>query len=149
MYHMGSDTRVLSAAIEEDSKLSEEFDEFQSKRGHISKSEAVRALLRSGLETQNQSTEEQTSGSDGVEMNLLEGNKILLVSLAYLLGSNTILTNAQVAFGETWGSIVFAFLGTVLIIGLAPVLYRELRKVVNDLTSERVEESTGEPLSSD
>lgn len=145
---MGDDTRVLSAAIEEDSKLSEEFDEFQSERGHISKSEAVRALLRSGLENERQSTERDPSKSQDVELNLLDGNMTLIFGIAFLLGSNTILQNLQAILPEPWGTAVFAAIGLGIIIGLLPVWVREFKKIVNQLRSRDVDKSTGEPRSS-
>lgn len=110
------ETKTVSAALEVDSKLFEEFEEYQEKNGMTSKSEAVRTLLRAGLAEQTDdddrdSHEEQaaqTSSSRAADW--IEGNEPIIFGFAFLIGAEGILSSLVAVAGGA-GSLLFAVLG--------------------------------------
>lgn len=54
---MAKDNKVLSAAVESDSNLANEFEEYREEKSMASNSEAVRHLIRAGLEAQTEGDE--------------------------------------------------------------------------------------------
>lgn len=126
---MSADTKTLSAAVEVDSELAEQFEEFREQNGMTSKSEAVRHLLRAGLAEQTDDSDEaeQTDDSDddddrdtlerqtpqtpsGRAADWIDGNEPIIFGFAFLVGAEGILSSMMSVAGA-YGSVLFAVLG--------------------------------------
>jgi hypothetical protein len=132
---MPQDTTTVSAKLESDSTLATEFEEYRDANGMTSKSEAVRHLLRAGLE---QEQSKQADGDDAdstasgqssgksatdpdISINLLRGNEPILFGLAYLFGAGDFRTATQSIAGPFWGQLLFAGIGVVIFASMMPM----------------------------
>lgn len=135
------ETKTVSAALEVDSELFEQFEQYQDANGMTSKSEAVRTLLRAGLNEEfdsdgdHDAPDEQpvqtSSGSPQIDIDLIRGNEPVLAGLAYLIGSDGILIASQAVAGDFWGSMIFAAIGIGIIISMIPLIVRALLKLAD------------------
>lgn len=117
---MSADTKTLSAAVEVDSELAEQFEEFREQNGMTSKSEAVRHLLRAGLAEQTDDSdddddrdtlERQTPQTpSGRAADWIDGNEPIIFGFAFLVGAEGILSSMMSVAGA-YGSVLFAVLG--------------------------------------
>lgn len=114
------ETKTVSAALEVDSKLFEEFEEYQEKNGMTSKSEAVRTLLRAGLAEQmhdddddRDARDEQTVQTSSRAADWIEGNEPIIFGFAFLIGADGILSSMTAVAGGG-GQIMFGVLGLLL-----------------------------------
>lgn len=118
---MSADTKTLSAAVEVDSELAEQFEEYREQNGMTSKSEAVRHLLRAGLAEQTvdddgddddrRPRDEQTiQTSSARAANWIDETKPIILGFAFLIGFEGILSS-MVAVAGGVGSVLFAVMG--------------------------------------
>lgn len=124
---MSADTKTLSAAVEVDSELAEQFEEFRDQNGMTSKSEAVRHLLRAGLAEQMDDSDDdddrnalerqtaQTSSSRAADW--IDGNEPIIFGFAFLIGAEGILSSLVAVAGGA-GTVLFAVLGLALSVWL-------------------------------
>lgn len=120
---MGSET--IAASVPKDSELYERFDEYRRSHAIVSKSEATRELLQVGLETEL---------DYGGNKTIVDGNESLLLTLAYIISAEQLLSVMIAVGGTVAGTIVFAAAGTLLVSWLITdyqprILYSRLRKV--------------------
>jgi hypothetical protein len=85
---MTENTTTFSAQVEEDAELVEQFEQYQTANAMTSKSEAVRTLIREGLEDTDTSDDSQTETDSDGNIPLLE--TALLSAIGSLVGSGTI-----------------------------------------------------------
>ena len=132
------ETKTVSAALEVDSKLFEEFEEYQEKNGMTSKSEAVRTLLRAGLAEQMHDDDDRDDSDDRTRVPTqtpARGDELqlqfpaltypLLSSVAFVVGSDGLLASLESVLGTTAGSWVFVFVGVQLVVWIAYAGLRE------------------------
>ena len=117
---MSADTKTLSAAVEVDSELAEQFEQFREQNGMTSKSEAVRHLLRAGLAEQmhdddddRDARDEQTVQTSSRAADWIEGNEPIIFGFAFLIGADGILSSMTAVAGGG-GEIMFGVLGLLL-----------------------------------
>jgi len=120
---MGSET--IAASVPKDSELYERFDEYRRSHAIVSKSEATRELLQVGLETEL---------DYGGNKTIVDGNESLLLTLAYIISAEQLLSVMVAVGGTVAGTVVFAAAGTLLVSWLITdyqprILYSKLRKV--------------------
>jgi len=101
---MGSET--IAATVPEDSHLWLRFEEYRRSRALASKSEAARELLTAGLELEL---------DYGGRKTLLDGNESLLLSLAFILSAESLITAFAIVFGSAAAAVIFAVLGTMIV----------------------------------
>lgn len=124
---MSRDLRTISARVDEDSDLAQQLDQYQAQNSMTSKSEAVRHLLRSGLEHEFEQpaddVDDEPDPSPGVadadadsgdsqpviDLNLIQGNEPIILGFAFLLGSNDILAALTAVAGGLGGLLFVAF----------------------------------------
>lgn len=132
---MSADTKTLSAAVEVDSELAEQFEEYREQNGMTSKSEAVRHLLRAGLademndddrDARDEQPDQTSSDSPQIDIDLIRGNEPALFGLAFVIGSDGFLSVMQAVAGAFWGSILFGITGVSIIVAMFPMMLREV-----------------------
>lgn len=137
---MPQDTKTVSAKLEADSTLATEFEEYRDANGMTSKSEAVRHLLRAGLEqeTPKQADDDaadstasgQSSGGSAndadISINLIRGNEPFLLGLTFVLGSESFLGVSESVAGDFWGSLLFAVIGVLIFASMLPMFFRSM-----------------------
>jgi hypothetical protein len=147
---MTRDTVTISAKLDSDSTLAEEFEEYREANSMTSKSEAVRHLLRAGLEqelpqqtdgdaadsTASGGASGQSAADPDISINLLRGNEPMLFGLAFILGSEGILTATQSVAGAFWGSMLFAAIGVVIFASLLPMFWRAVANVMDSSAAD-------------
>jgi hypothetical protein len=101
---MGSET--IAATVPEDSHLWLRFEEYRRSRALASKSEAARELLTAGLELEL---------DYGGRKTLLDGNESLLLSLAFILSAESLISAFAIVFGSAAAAVIFAALGTMIV----------------------------------
>ena len=135
---MSSETVAVSAQLRKDSKLAEDFEEYQEANSMTSRSEAVRHLMRAGLESEMSSNDDRASDVDAdqadadvqsPDINLIRGNEPILAGLAYVIGSDGFLAATTTVAGQYWGSILFVVVGVLILLSLAPMMYSAIRQV--------------------
>jgi hypothetical protein len=109
---------MLSTKVDEDSELAEEFEEFKESNSMYSKSEAIRTLMRAGLEQKQQETANESaseeSTSDGGTAPVLSTENLAYVSVAFYLGFQilpswlTSVEGVSLAIGVTGALILIA-----------------------------------------
>jgi hypothetical protein len=151
---MPQDTKTVSAKLDADSALATEFEEYREANGMTSKSEAVRHLLRAGLEQQrvDDSVDDdaqpdqpvQTSAdAQQVDINLIRGNEPILFGLAFVIGSDGFLTVTQSIAGQFWGSVLFAAIGATIFASMLPMFGRALFHLVQNSGTDDADASSG------
>jgi hypothetical protein len=140
---MPQETKTVSAKLEADSTLATEFEEYRDANGMTSKSEAVRHLLRAGLEQeQSQQTDDDAADSTAsgqsagksatdpdISINLLRGNVPVLFALAFVIRPEGFRSVTQSVAGPFWGSLLFAGIGVVIFASMMPMFVRALLDV--------------------
>jgi len=101
---MGSET--IAATVPDDSHLWLRFEEYRRSRALASKSEAARELLTAGLELEL---------DYGGRKTLLDGNESLLLSLAFILSAESLISAFALVFGSAAAAVIFAALGTMIV----------------------------------
>lgn len=143
---MPQDTKTVSAKLDADSTLATEFEEYRAANGMTSKSEAVRHLLRAGLEQeQSQQTDDDAADSTAsgqsagqsatdpdISINLIRGNEPILFGLAFVIGSEGFLTVTQSVAGAFWGSLLFAATGIVIFASMLPMIWPALSHIAQN-----------------
>jgi hypothetical protein len=119
---MGSET--IAATVPDDSHLWLRFEEYRRSRALASKSEAARELLTAGLELEL---------DYGGRKTLLDGNESLLLSLAFILSAESLISAFTLVFGVAIAAIIFATIGTLigtwLIYDYRPLITARFREV--------------------
>jgi len=115
----------LRSAQGRHSTLYERFEEYRRSRAIASKSEATRELLKSGLETELDYAGGRT---------IIDGNESLLLSLAFIVSAEDLLSVMITVGGTVSGTIVFAAAGTLLVSWLLAdyqpdIIFKRLRRV--------------------
>jgi hypothetical protein len=124
---MPPERTTLSAQVDSDTELEQQFEQFRDQNGMTSKSEAVRHLLRSGLEQEleqpddaaddgsAQSTRATTDAAHDaiIDINLIRGNEAIIFGFAFLVGSNGILSALTDVLGGL-GAAVWAVVALLL-----------------------------------
>jgi hypothetical protein len=127
---------TFSAQVPDDSGLADDFEEFRREKG-MNKSEAVRALMRQSLERE-LNDDVQPDQRDRDEFNQtktsadwIDGNEGILMGLAFLIGSDGILNSLQSIAGDTFGSVLYASLGAIIIAAMIPMFVRHVRQLLD------------------
>jgi len=118
-------SETIAASVPTDSTLYERFEEYRRSRAIASKSEATRELLNSGLETELDYAGGRT---------IIDGNESLLLSLAYIISAEELLSVMITVGGTVPGTVVFAAAGTLLVSWLLAdyqpdIIFKRLRRV--------------------
>jgi hypothetical protein len=118
-------SETIAASVPTDSTLYERFEEYRRSRAIASKSEATRELLQSGLETELDYAGGRT---------IIDGNESLLLSLAFIVSAEDLLSVMITVGGTVTGTIVFAGAGTLLVSWLLAdyqpeIIFKRLRRV--------------------
>ena len=118
-------SETIAASVPTDSTLYERFEEYRRSRAIASKSEATRELLQSGLETELDYAGGRT---------IIDGNESLLLSLAFIVSAEDLLSVMITVGGTVTGTIVFAAAGTLLVSWLLAdyqpeIIFKRLRQV--------------------
>jgi hypothetical protein len=118
-------SETIAASVPTDSTLYERFEEYRRSRAIASKSEATRELLQSGLETELDYAGGRT---------IIDGNESLLLSLAFIVSAEDLLSVMITVGGTVTGTIVFAAAGTLLVSWLLAdyqpdIIFKRLRRV--------------------
>jgi len=118
---------TISARVDADSDLAEQMEQYRSQNSMTSKSEAIRHLLRAGLEQELEQPDvdddrdvarDDADSSPSIDLNLIQGNEAIILGFAFLIGSNDILTTLTAIAGGM-GGWVFIFIGLLLSAWLA------------------------------
>lgn len=124
---MSRDLVTISARVDEDSDLAQEFDQYQKQNSMTSKSEAVRHLIRSGLEQELQqpdnaddadSAQSDSAPADAdnapiISVDVIRGNEPIIIGFAFLVGFNDILSGLTTVAGRA-GALLFMAIGLLL-----------------------------------
>jgi len=120
---MSRDLVTISARVDADSDLAEQMEQYRSQNSMTSKSEAVRHLLRAGLEQELEQPDDvvddardvapDDADSPTIDLNLIQGNEAIILGFAFLIGSNDILTTLTAIAGGM-GGWLFIFIGLLL-----------------------------------
>jgi len=119
---MSRDLVTISARVDADSDLAEQMEQYRSQNSMTSKSEAIRHLLRAGLEQELEQPDvdddrdvarDDADSSPSIDLNLIQGNEAIILGFAFLIGSNDILTTLTAIAGGM-GGWVFIFIGLLL-----------------------------------
>jgi metal-responsive CopG/Arc/MetJ family transcriptional regulator len=118
-------SETIAASVPTDSTLYERFEEYRRSRAIASKSEATRELLNSGLETELDYAGGRT---------IIDGNESILLSLAYIISAEELLSVMITVGGTAAGVVVFTALGTLLVSWLLAdyqpdIIFRRLRRL--------------------
>jgi len=118
-------SETIAASVPTDSTLYERFEEYRRSRAIASKSEATRELLKSGLETELDYAGGRT---------IIDGNESILLSLAYIISAEELLSVMITVGGTAAGVVVFTALGTLLVSWLLAdyqpdIIFRRLRRL--------------------
>jgi len=118
-------SETIAASVPTDSTLYERFEEYRRSRAIASKSEATRELLQSGLETELDYAGGRT---------IIDGNESLLLSLAFIVSAEDLLSVMITVGGTAAGVIIFAAAGTLLVSWLLAdyqpnIIFKRLRRV--------------------
>jgi len=118
-------SETIAASVPTDSTLYERFEEYRRSRAIASKSEATRELLQSGLETELDYAGGRT---------IIDGNESLLLSLAFIVSAEDLLSVMITVGGTVAGVIIFAAAGTLLVSWLLAdyqpnIIFKRLRRV--------------------
>lgn len=115
-------TTTLAANMSEDSETFEAFEEFQEKKGMTSKSEAVRSLIRDGLERElddygDDVRHDRDDRDEAVRReqsaDWIEGNEPIIMGFAFLIGADGILSALTGVVGAA-GAALFALTGILI-----------------------------------
>ncbi|MDR9412729.1 MAG: hypothetical protein RI531_08970, partial [Haloferacaceae archaeon] len=126
-------SETIAASVPTDSTLYERFEEYRRSRAIASKSEATRELLQSGLETELDYAGGRT---------IIDGNESLLLSLAFIVSAEDLLSVMITVGGTVTGTIVFAAAGTLLVSWLLAdyqpeIIFKRLRRVRSRIRARR------------
>jgi metal-responsive CopG/Arc/MetJ family transcriptional regulator len=118
-------SETIAASVPTDSTLYERFEEYRRSRAIASKSEATRELLKSGLETELDYAGGRT---------IIDGNESILLSLAYIISAQELLSVMMTVGGTAAGVVVFTALGTLLVSWLLAdyqpdIIFKRLRRL--------------------
>lgn len=134
---MSGERTTLSAAVDRDSELAKQFDQFREANGMTSKSEAVRHLVRAGLAQQeyddgvvdgddagagDDQPPQPSPASQQIDILSIDGIKPLAAGVAFIIGSDGFLAAAQSVAGDFAGSWIFITVGIVILASLLPML---------------------------
>jgi Arc/MetJ-type ribon-helix-helix transcriptional regulator len=143
---MSTERTTLSAQIDSDTELAKQFEEYREQNAMTSRSEAVRHLVRAGLEQElskqagddaaDSTASGQSSGKSAtdpdISINLIRGNEPILFGLAFVIGSEGFLTVTQSVAGAFWGSLLFAAIGIVIFASMLPMFWRALSHIAQN-----------------
>lgn len=134
---MAMSMTTFSAQVDEDSGLVDQFEEYRSQNG-MTKSEAVRSLMRQSLERELNDDDDDGDQQDRDAVvrtessaDWIQGNESMLLGLAFLVGSDGILASLQSVAGDATGSILYAALGLIIAASLVPMFARHIRELVD------------------
>ena len=116
----------MSAQVDTETELAQQFEEYQQRNAMTSKSEAVRHLLRAGLAQELEQPDDDVDddrdvargdvdarSSPGNPLNMTSGDGAIVLGGAFLIGSNNILA-ALTAVAGGMGAWVFLSMGLIL-----------------------------------
>ena len=135
-------TTTLAANMDEDAETFERFEEYRQKKGMTSKSEAVRTLIREGLEREldDYGDDVQRNQNDAVQTepspDLIRKNAPILFGLAFLIASDGFLSALEAAAGETIGTLVFVAGGMIIVASLFPMFARHVQNLAGAGTDD-------------
>jgi len=123
---MSQERTTLSAQVDTDTELAQQFVEYQQRNAMTSRSEAVRHLIRAGLEQElelpddtDDSARERSKASDvdnsPVSIDFVRGNEAIIAGAAFLIGADGILESLTGVAGAA-GSWIFIAIGSLLIV---------------------------------
>lgn len=124
---MPPERTTLSAQVDSDTELAKQFKKYREQNGMTSKSEAVRHLVRSGLEHELQQLDDPDDGdsarsrsdfadvddAQSISDDFIRGNEPIIIGFAFLVGFGEILTGMTTVAGQL-GVWLFIALGLLL-----------------------------------
>ena len=139
---------TLSAVVEDDSRLVEEFEEYRQHRSMNTKSEAVRALVRAGLDEEledddDRDQEEQpaapAAAGGPAAGDWIRGNEPILFGIAFLIGSDGLLSALTTSLGPGLGTVMFVGVAVVVVALLGLTAARRLRDLWRERTGSEAD----------
>jgi hypothetical protein len=119
---MGSIT--VGAKLEDDSDLGQRFETYKEEQMMETNSEALRNLIRAGLEVEMDDTDgdvtpQPEQKSPSVQSgNLVSGNESILIAIAFILGGQSFFEVMSVIVGSGLASAGFVAVGVLIIAGM-------------------------------
>jgi Arc/MetJ-type ribon-helix-helix transcriptional regulator len=144
---MSTERTTLSAQVDSDTELAKQFEEYREQNAMTSRSEAVRHLVRAGLEqelskqTDDDAADSTASGQSAgqpatdpdISINLLRGSEPVLLALAYVFGYSDFQTATRALAGPFWGQLLFAGIGVAILAAMMPMFVRAVLDVSQGL----------------
>jgi Arc/MetJ-type ribon-helix-helix transcriptional regulator len=139
-------TTTFSAQVEEDSELVDQFEEYRESNSMTSKSEAVRTLIREGLEDEQNSQDPQSASKSepatGTESATrttddrpdFAVDSLVLIALAYWVGSVGLPASITATIA-TPGGLLFTVAGIVILIPLFDRLIKQVDWLIGQASS--------------
>lgn len=143
---MSTERTTLSAQVDSDTELAKQFEEYREQNAMTSRSEAVRHLVRAGLEQElskqagddaaDSTASGESSGKSAtdpdISINLIRGNEPILFAVAFVIGSEGVLAVTQSVAGAFWGSMLFVAIGIVTLASMLPMVWRALSHIAQN-----------------
>jgi Arc/MetJ-type ribon-helix-helix transcriptional regulator len=133
-------TTTFSAQVESDSELVDQFEEYREENSMTSKSEAVRTLLREGLEDEQNSQDPQSATDTESSTRTTDDrpdfavDSLVLIALAYWVGSVGLPTSITSTIA-TPGGLLFTVAGIVILIPLFDRLIKQVDWLIGQTSS--------------
>ena len=127
---------TFSAQADEDSGLVEQFEEYRQQKG-MTKSEAVRSLMRQSLEreldddqddVQRDESAQTPSNTASTSSDWIHGNEPIIVGVAWIIGSNGILDSLTTVAGAATGAWIFVVASVLIAAWLLIDAFRRYRR---------------------
>ena len=123
---------TFSAQVDEDSGLVEQFEEYRQQKG-MTKSEAVRSLMRQSLERelddeQPDQPAQTPSNTASTSADWIHGNEPIIVGVAWIIGSNGILDSLTTVAGAATGAWIFVVASVLVAAWLLIDAFRRYRR---------------------
>lgn len=157
-HHMGIDVmsaerRTLAAQIDPDSELADQFDDYREQISAQSNSEAVRQLVRVGLEQEHEPArgdseglenertdkDQQPASDQQINLDLIKGNEPILAGIAFILGSESFLSAITAVTGGYIGTLIFTAVGLLIVVSLIPIFLNRTWEISGDIVGETAE----------
>lgn len=144
---------TFSAQVDEDSGLVEQFEEYRMQKG-MTKSEAVRSLMRQSLERELDASEDEPvepdrdrdQRADAVmsesTVSIIEGNEAIIIGFAFLIGADGILSSLTAVAGPA-GASIFVALGLVVVAAVLRDVWVHWRASDDAQTPDRTHSGAG------
>jgi hypothetical protein len=141
---------TFSAQVDEDSGLVEQFEEYRQQKG-MTKSEAVRSLMRQSLERELEDDQDDVqrdqpaqtpSNTASTSADWIEGNEPIIIGFAFLIGADGILSALTGVVGAA-GAALFALTGILITGWILADIWTNLRASDDAQTPDRTHSGAG------